>query len=385
MAADLWSQFASSARDAWSSASNRISSLAASVTGAEGGKVAVPAGLRSRLDSGLAAWRWSPFGQSSVVPLPPPPLSDPRMALTALVFAKVLLDEAQEHERHFRASSSGAAASSGPPLPVPPVTCTLALAAAWRYFNPVLLREVCLSPFCVVERSEAARLWGCALVHLDAAHLLSNLAVLLPEAAALERQEGSGAFAGDVVALTGLSSALFVAWAVLDKELFHRPNTYYAVGAVGLSSLAFALQVVRGESRRGTLVSALGLPLPAQWGWVAQLALTHVAAPDASFAGHVCGVLAGIAHVYLLRPALRLLFGPPSSNSNTAGGAPRPRFYGSGTTSGRPVGRSQSQGGMGRTLRAALGQLGLVAAAVAVYALASQRRQTQPMSNWRLR
>lgn len=53
------------------------------------------AGLRSRLDSGLAAWRWSPFGQSSVVPLPPPPLSDPRMALTALVFAKVLLDEAQ--------------------------------------------------------------------------------------------------------------------------------------------------------------------------------------------------------------------------------------------------------------------------------------------------
>lgn len=83
--------------------------------------------------------------------------------------------------------------------------------------------------------------------------------------------------------------------------------------------------------------------------------------------------------------ALRLLFGPPSSNSNTAGGAPRPRFYGSGTTSGRPVGRSQSQGGMGRTLRAALGQLGLVAAAVAVYALASQRRQTQPMSNWRLR
>ncbi len=61
-------------------------------------------------------------------------------------------------------------------------------------------------------------------------------------------------------------------------------------------------QVVRGESRRGTLVSALGLPLPAQWGWVAQLALTHVAAPDASFAGHVCGVLAGIAHVYLLRP-----------------------------------------------------------------------------------
>lgn len=66
-------------------------------------------------------------------------------------------------------------------------------------------------------------------------------------------------------------------------------------------------QVVRGESRRGTLVSALGLPLPAQWGWVAQLALTHVAAPDASFAGHVCGVLAGIAHVYLLRPGGRRL------------------------------------------------------------------------------
>ncbi len=61
--------------------------------------------------------------------------------------------------------------------------------------------------------------------------------------------------------------------------------------------------MVRGEARGpGARVWVLGLPLPAAHAWLAQLALTHVTAPDASFAGHVAGVLAGVAHVYLVGP-----------------------------------------------------------------------------------
>jgi hypothetical protein len=45
-----------------------------------------------------------------------------------------------------------------------------------------------------------------------------------------------------------------------------------------------------------------GLLLPAQYSWVASLALTTLLVPQASFPAHMCGVLAGLAKAYLLEP-----------------------------------------------------------------------------------
>lgn len=45
-----------------------------------------------------------------------------------------------------------------------------------------------------------------------------------------------------------------------------------------------------------------GLLLPAQYSWVASLALTTLLVPQASFPAHLCGVLAGLAKAYLLEP-----------------------------------------------------------------------------------
>ncbi|KAG2454733.1 hypothetical protein HYH02_000570 [Chlamydomonas schloesseri] len=423
------------ASDAYSAVSDVAQRVASSLGLPSEPQSALERTLRPPIDRGLAQFRWSSFGTAAVVPFPSPPLEDPRMLLTVLGLARVLWEEA---EAGAAASQGAAAGGAGRPgagggggggLPLPPVTLALTAAAVWRFLNPVMLREWCLSPYCVVERREVGRLWRSALVHLDAPHLLSNLTALIPDCAALERQQhqhqhqqaaaargggggggwgggGGGlegavlpaaAFAADVAVLAGLSSGLFVAWAVVERELLHRPGTYYAVGAVGLSSLAFALQVVRGEARGpGARVWVLGLPLPAAHAWLAQLALTHVTAPDASFAGHVAGVLAGVAHVYLVGPALRWLFGRGRRRAGAAAGGPggqQPRFWGSGTTSGRPVASQQQQqapngggtSGPGRALRGALTQLGLAALAVVVYAAATARRQRQPMSHWRLR
>ncbi|PNW84429.1 hypothetical protein CHLRE_03g144727v5 [Chlamydomonas reinhardtii] len=372
----------------------------------------------------MAQLRWSSFGTAAVVPFPSPPLEDPRMLLTMLGLARVLWEEAEAGTSAAQGAAAGGAGGlgaggGGGGLPLPPVTLALTAAAVWRFLNPVMLREWCLSPYCVVERREVGRLWRSGLVHLDAPHLLSNLAALIPDCAALERQHqrqhqqagarggggggGGGvegallpaaAFAADVAVLAGLSSGLFVVWAVAERQLLRRPGTYYAVGAVGLSSLAFALQVVRGEARGpGARVWLLGLPVPAAHAWLAQLALTHVTAPDASFAGHVAGVLAGVAHVYLVGPVLRWIFGRGRRRTAAGAGGAQPRFYGSGTTSGRPVapqaggaaGGGGGGSGVGRALRGALTQLGLTALAVVVYAAATARRQRQPMSTWQLR
>ncbi|GFR42104.1 hypothetical protein Agub_g2946 [Astrephomene gubernaculifera] len=384
---NLGAQLASSARDVWDRATSTVNRIADSIS-VPPRNGSLERLVRPPLERGMAAWRWSAFGQSTVVPFPPPRWDDPRMLVTIFSLTHTLYDELDAHHNHQLHGSPSPTSAS---FPLPPVTTTLAAASIWRYFTPALLREVCLSPYCVVERREVARLWSACIAHIDAPHLMSNLAAMLPDAAALERASGPAAFAADVGLLAALSSGLFVGWAVFEKEVLERPNTFYAVGAVGLSSLAFALQVMRGEARRDSPVSLLGIPVPAQFAWVAQLGLTHlVTAPDTSFAGHMCGVLAGIAHTYLIKPALRaLLGGGPASQ-------PQPRFYGSGTTSGRPVSGSSGSGsgshGAGdpqqqwrRRLAGALSQLALAAGAVLVYALAAQKRQRQPLSDLRLR
>ncbi|KXZ43383.1 hypothetical protein GPECTOR_92g606 [Gonium pectorale] len=375
----LSSRLADVTRDLWASASSAAERLASDL-GVASTTSALERRVRPALQKGTAALRWSAFGQSTLVPLPAS-WDDPRTLLALLNLSRVLYEEVEAQRNHgssgspsspppFPPPSSGGAATSAsasasssssssqpPPLPLPPVTLALSAAAVWRFFNPALLREVCLSPYCVLDRRQPGRLLTACLVHLDAPHLLTNLAALLPDAAALEREAGSAAFAAELGLLAAASSGLF-----------------------GEAEGVVSEGVVRGESRRGAPLSLLGLPLPAQFGWAAQLALTHALAPDSSFAGHMAGVLAGIAHTYLLRPALRALLGSHGPNGG------RPRVYGSGTLSGRPVSVSAERGrALRRRLLQALSQLGVAAAAIAIYAFSSQRRARPPLSNWSLR
>ncbi|EFJ45414.1 hypothetical protein VOLCADRAFT_94253 [Volvox carteri f. nagariensis] len=381
---NLGIQISAAAQEAWNTVGATVNKFTSSVFPTDSSRLNQI--LRPPVDRTLAALRWSNFGSSAVVPFTAPHVDDPRMVVTILGLANVVFNELQEHQRH-QPTTGSSSSDGGPSLPLPPVTLALVAASVWRYLNPVLLREVCLSPYCVIDRNEVGRLWTASLTHLDLPHLMSNLASLLPDAAVLERQEGSALFIADVALLSTLSSGLFVGWAVLEKQVLQRTGTYYAVGAVGLSSLAFALQVVADETRAGGERRCLGLPLPGRFSWVLSLGFTHlVSAPDTSFAGHMCGVLAGIAHVYLIRPALRTLLRSLGNGVSGGGGArPRPRFYGGGTLSGRPLSAGYTAPTPRRSLMSALSQLGLAAGAIVVYTLASRRRERQPLSNWSLR
>jgi rhomboid domain-containing protein 1 len=84
------------------------------------------------------------------------------------------------------------------------------------------------------------------MVHLDAAHLLTNLAALLPDVSGLEASEGSLAFGADLLLLAVCSSLAYIGAALLHKELLGRPGQYYSMVTVGASSLGFALKVSWG-------------------------------------------------------------------------------------------------------------------------------------------
>ena len=61
------------------------------------------------------------------------------------------------------------------------------------------------------------------------------------------------------------------------------------------------LQVVADHMRGGTVsvFGISGLEVPAKFSCWISLAVTQILVPQASFTGHLCGVLAGLMHVYI--------------------------------------------------------------------------------------
>eukprot|EP00798_Chlamydomonas_sp_ICE-L_P021088 gene21088-27975_t len=131
-----------------------------------------------------------------------------------------------------------------------------------------------------------------AFVHMDGVHLVSNLAAAIPPSVALERQSGSELFILELTALTALSHSLYVGLAWYQKVHMGEKMNFYSTGAVGLSSVAFALKVL----------------------------LSHVVAPDASLSAHLCGVAAGLLHSCCVVPVASFLC--------QLFGLPVPRLYG---------------------------------------------------------
>lgn len=271
------------------------------------------------------------------------------------------------HRVFFTGSSSG----------LPPVTLGLIAAnsAAFALPNGVDLWDVCLSPYCVVERREYERLATAAFVHINATHLLANLTAAVPDALFIERSRGGAALLAEVGSATALSHGLYVGAAWFAKRFLNSRDIYYSAGAVGFSSVAFALKVSTGAARAGQRVGFMGLGVPSEYAWLVSLVLTHLEVPEASFVGHMAGVVAGILRAYVLGPLLASLV-PGGSDSSAA--RPIGRYnFGSGTVSGRPIRRAPRLfSGLRQGLGKAVKQLGLAAAVSAGFWVLKQQQQS---------
>jgi rhomboid domain-containing protein 1 len=318
---------------------------------------------RAHRDEALASLTW---GATSLplrtrVPLASEP--DAHLGLVLFEVARVLATE-------LAGDPSAALAAC-------PVTLAVAGAGGVPFLLPdgVVLADWALNPYCVLQRREAYRLFSSPLLHINATHALSNLAAALPDAIQLERSRGSAAVAFELAGLAALAQGGYVALAWAKKAALRDGADYYSSAAVGFSSIAFALKVVAGaEAPRGAAASALGFAVPSEWAWVLQLLLTHLAVPSSSFSGHMCGVVAGILRAHVLGPLARALTPSLDRFGGGGGGGARSRggryaYFGSGTTSGRPVSRGRNASGS----RWAELRCGLAAAArqLAVAGLAS--------------
>ncbi|EWM29995.1 rhomboid domain-containing protein 1 [Nannochloropsis gaditana] len=142
-------------------------------------------------------------------------------------------------------------------------------------------------------REAASRIFLSALVHGDDVHLYYNMLSLLYKGATLERALGSLPFLRLVFFAWGVSHTLILLLATFLHSLSFPSSSFYSC-SVGFSAVLFALKYVSYARDPDSWTTVAGFRVPlGKASWV-ELVVTSFLTPNASFLGHLCGILAGI-------------------------------------------------------------------------------------------
>uniref|UniRef100_A0A915B2H5 Peptidase S54 rhomboid domain-containing protein n=2 Tax=Parascaris univalens TaxID=6257 RepID=A0A915B2H5_PARUN len=242
---------------------------------------------------------------------------------------------------------------------IPPVTLAAILfqMAVFLGFVPPIgpwkTREMCLLPSRIIAHHEWIRLLASVVMHVDDMHLYYNMVSLLWKGRRLERRLGSWRFLLILLVFAVASSGGIVALSVLATDVFHLH--YLALMhqcAIGFSGVLFALKVLHTTYFPYEDSLLLGwMPIPSRYACWAELLLIQFLTPEASFIGHLSGILVGLLYtkgplkyfVDLLESIMPLSFGLPGEvgssqhygyrrTSSSTRGATGSRNWGSGTT-----------------------------------------------------
>lgn len=194
---------------------------------------------------------------------------------------------------------------------LPPVTSGLILANVLLFLrtDPSSLPRVCFNPHLVLRDRDPVRFLLSTFYHANEPHLLYNMLSLLWKGARLETSLGSLQFASAVASLLALSQSAAL---VLTRSLLllGHEAPYYHHCSVGFSGVLFALKVVLGAQSSASVVQVHGVPIPSRYAAWAELILVQLLVPDASFIGHLAGILAGMLYLRLTRSISGLGFHP---------------------------------------------------------------------------
>ncbi|CAI5973587.1 unnamed protein product [Closterium sp. NIES-64] len=187
----------------------------------------------------------------------------------------------------------------------PPVTLGLIALMTGIHFRPAgfledslpYVSEICMNPALVVQERNWRRLLLSVLFHADDAHLIFNMVSLLWKGVHLERRLGSPRFAALVAAFALLSQSLHVAAARLLSDVLALHTPFYRECSVGFSGVLFALKTVMNADSPA-YSSVYGFVLPTKYAAWAELLLIQLLVPEASFLGHLCGILSGLIYLH---------------------------------------------------------------------------------------
>ena len=165
---------------------------------------------------------------------------------------------------------------------------------------------ICLDASAIVHRHEFYRMFTAPLFHGSDIHVYYNMISLAWKGIHLERRYGSIPYAILLAFFTFLTGWIYVGLAVLATRITEDPS-YMRQCAVGFSAVLFALKVLVNDSD-----GDFGFfTVPKKMAIWAELLLIQVLVPNASFIGHLAGILAGIAVAHLLPTLYALLVKEP--------------------------------------------------------------------------
>ena len=159
-----------------------------------------------------------------------------------------------------------------------------------------LTHSLCLSASKVLSQGNWLVLLSSTFTHGDQMHLYYNALSFLHKGVQLERLLGAQGFALLLAQCCALTPLLYVALEVVGSSL--APQLFQLKDcAVGFSGVIFALKVVC-QHHFPAAGAVMGLPLPPHllaWG---ELVAISLVSPNASFVGHMAGILCGLACVH---------------------------------------------------------------------------------------
>ena len=159
------------------------------------------------------------------------------------------------------------------------------------------LGKACVSAQHVWVNGEWKRLLFAAFYHLDDFHLYYNMASFVWKGISLEGRMGSSKFLYILAVFTVLTNVVLVG---LDLALANITGnfSYIYSCAAGFSGVIFALKVLTTYNLPSGVSMVMGMfPVPMRWACWAELVLIQLLVPNASFTGHLAGILVGLMYV----------------------------------------------------------------------------------------
>ncbi|XP_013788630.1 rhomboid-related protein 4-like [Limulus polyphemus] len=185
---------------------------------------------------------------------------------------------------------------------VPPITLCVTVFMSTVYLRLFKLPwtspyDVCISVRHVWFRKEWWRIFYGTVEHTDDMHLYFNMISFIWKGINLEKRLGSLKFLYVIIVFTTLTGGCLVALSGVASELLDAH--FLDQCAVGFSGVIFALKVVTTYYWPSTQNTFLGmhLPLSPQYFVWAELLLIQLFVPEASFLGHLAGILVGLSYV----------------------------------------------------------------------------------------
>ena len=181
---------------------------------------------------------------------------------------------------------------------LPPCFCPVPTLCIVSMLSGSGVRHFILKSCVKLQTLDLKRLVLSALYHADDVHLIYNMLSFLWKGVQLESQLGSKAFALTLGQLLLLSQTSMVAVSKLLATFTPWTAPYNSECAIGFSAVIFALKTVLNSSDP-SFSNVAGILLPTRYMAWAELLLIQFLVPNASFVGHLSGILAGLMYLHL--------------------------------------------------------------------------------------